>query len=672
VTHTRSLRASVLLAVVVLVAVAAWPSPARSDPLQSATPTVELVRQTPTVGRGGTFAAWLRLTGVPADASIELVLHGRVRSRSELAASMEGNALRTQIYNVATPVASLPVATDGTHQISVSLDPTAVGGVPLTTAGAYPVEIEVQDASGAPLTGLVTHLLVRPAATDDSPPLSVGVVARIDLPPSLRPDGSSNLPAAAIEAAAELVAELAAAPDVAATLAVRPETLDALAASDEPAAAVLLDQLRVAATGRTVLALPYVDVSPGELVAEGLTDELARASERGRQVLLDALGVRPTGSTWVATNPLDAAGLDALQQQGVRHVVVDADHVEPLRSGVLSLSLAQPFLIRSEAATEVDAMALDPMLTDRLGTTDDPGLEVSRLIAELAMLWFEQPGIARGVVLPLDSTVRADVVQGILAGLDGSGILAPVALDAVFDDASPLRQPGGGRVDRPLAEAETRTMSQRFVDDLHAARAQLASFTGLIGEDSPRAEPVSAHLLLATASRLSGSTRTAHVRAARAAMDAVIRAVSGPARSTITLTARDGTVPLTMRNESGIPVHVVVHLRSPKLEFPDGDTVTIVLKDPTTRLDIAVRARASGSFPLEISVTSPDGALQLGAVRVSVQSTAVSGVGLVLSVGAACFLLVWWARHWRRTRRSAKLVASTHPATASLGAADQP
>ena len=45
------------------------------------------------------------------------------------------------------------------------------------------------------------------------------------------------------------------------------------------------------------------------------------------------------------------------------------------------------------------------------------------------------------------------------------------------------------------------------------------------------------------------------------------------------------------------------------------------------------------------------------------QSTAVSGVGVVLSVGAALFLMVWWARHWRRTRRSRKLVATTHPAT---------
>ena len=46
--------------------------------------------------------------------------------------------------------------------------------------------------------------------------------------------------------------------------------------------------------------------------------------------------------------------------------------------------------------------------------------------------------------------------------------------------------------------------------------------------------------------------------------------------------------------------------------------------------------------------------------RYTVRSTAVSGAGLVLSVGAGVFLIVWWARHWHRTRRSARLVDHRH------------
>jgi hypothetical protein len=106
----------------------------------------------------------------------------------------------------------------------------------------------------------------------------------------------------------------------------------------------------------------------------------------------------------------------------------------------------------------------------------------------------------------------------------------------------------------------------------------------------------------------------------------------------------------------------VVRLESAKLEFPDGEERTLTLTEQTTRIDLAVRARASGSFPLDVEITSPDEQRMLATTRYTVQSTAVSGVGLVLSVGAGLFLVAWWASHWRRTRRSAKLVTDTHPA----------
>lgn len=636
-----------------------------SEPAPAAAPTVELVSQTPTVARGDTFDMWVRLNEVPDGGSVRLILHGRVRSRSELAASMEGDSLRSQIHSVATPIASLPVAADGSRRISLPLDAATPGGVAITSSGAYPIEIEAQDPTGNPLARLITHMLVRPDRTDESPPLAVAVVAQVDAPPALRPDGTIKLDEGALEGTPELIAALVATAAVPATLAMRPETLDALAVSSDPAQAALLDQLRAAAAGRSLLSLPYVDVSPDSLAAVGLRDELMQQLDRGRVVLADALDVQPGTATWIAGPDLDQPGLRALRAAGVRRVVVAPDQLEPLRSGVLALSLAQPFLISSDQDPAIEAMALDPRVTERLGTSVSPGLEVSRLLAELAVLWFEQPGIDRGVVVPIDRSVRGSVVQGLLAGLGAGGIFQATSLDAVFSTASPLLQPGGGRVDRALVPADPKRIDRALARTVQAVRARLASFTGVIGTDSPRADPVAAHLLLATAADLTSRERQAHVDRAAAEMDSVTGAITAPTRETITLTARDGTVPLTLGNDSGVPVNVVVHLRSPKLEFPNGGTISIALTKPTTRLDIAVRARASGAFPLTVSVTSPDGVLTLATVDYSVQSTAVSGVGLVLSIGAACFLMIWWTRHWRRTRRSEKLVASGSPAHAA-------
>jgi hypothetical protein len=81
-----------------------------------------------------------------------------------------------------------------------------------------------------------------------------------------------------------------------------------------------------------------------------------------------------------------------------------------------------------------------------------------------------------------------------------------------------------------------------------------------------------------------------------------------------------------------------------------------------TTLELSVEARASGAFPVDVRVSSPDDVITLSEARVTVRSTAVSGLGIVLSVLAALFLLIWWARHFRSVRRANRLVSTKHPA----------
>jgi len=163
---------------------------------------------------------------------------------------------------------------------------------------------------------------------------------------------------------------------------------------------------------------------------------------------------------------------------------------------------------------------------------------------------------------------------------------------------------------------------------------------------------------------LSDERRQGHVDAVESTIDTVSGQVVAPTTFTLTLAARDGTIPLTLGNQSGMPLQVSIRLRSQNLEFPEGDTLSLLLTEPSTRIDIPVRARTSGAFPLQIDVRTPDGERRLAMSRYTVRSTAVSGVGLVLSIGAGLFLVVWWARHWHRTRRSARLIAAgSHPTT---------
>lgn len=630
-------------------------------PVRAPTAGLELVSQTPTVAPGGAFDLAVVGTGLPEDAYLEIVIHGRVRSRSELAQSMDGEAFRSDVHERRQLVTALPADADGARHLIVSLDPAAADGVRITTAGVYPVEVAVEDSSGTRLDGFVTHLIVRPGERDESPPLGVAVVADVDAPPALQPDGSSRLDADVIAALHGLTTALAETGDVPATIGARAETLDALAVAEDPLAAEILDLLPTAASGRAAVSLPYVDVAPDDLLTAGLRDELEHQIGRATPTIEDALGVRPTASSWLASRDLGGRGVSSLVDAGVRHLVVRPDQVEPLRAGILSLSLAQPFQLPVAGSSVVDALALDEQLLVHLEADLPAAVTVSRLLAELAVLWFEQPGIARAVVVPVDQSTDPAVVQGLLTALAVSGALQPVTLDDAFAAASPLRQPGGGTVERELLDGSpSASITREHAFLVAVQRGRLASLTGILG-DTPRTSRLEEHLLLAVADQLERSERRAHLDAVGAAIDAVVAGVYVQARDTITLTARDGTVPLTLHNDTGGPVSVVVRASSSKLEFPDGDAVERTLTEAVTRLDLPVRARTSGSLSMDLTITSPDGALVFAEQEMVVQSTAISGVGALLSAGAAVFLLVWWARHWRRTRRSDKLVETSHP-----------
>jgi hypothetical protein len=84
--------------------------------------------------------------------------------------------------------------------------------------------------------------------------------------------------------------------------------------------------------------------------------------------------------------------------------------------------------------------------------------------------------------------------------------------------------------------------------------------------------------------------------------------------------------------------------------FPD-----VVLQPGNNPRTVTVRARASAAFSLRATLLAPDGS-ELIRSRFTIVSTVFSGVGIVLSIVSALFLLIWWARHWRTARRDRRLV----------------
>jgi hypothetical protein len=133
-----------------------------------------------------------------------------------------------------------------------------------------------------------------------------------------------------------------------------------------------------------------------------------------------------------------------------------------------------------------------------------------------------------------------------------------------------------------------------------------------------------------------------------------------PSERSIRLTARNGEIPVSVQNDTGYPVKLRVELSSDKLEFPESNVRDLIIDHQSATVPVAIDARTSGAFPVQLRLVSPDGKLEVATSRVTVRSTSASGIGLGISIGAGAFLVLWWGRSiWKNQRKRAHHMATT-------------
>jgi Family of unknown function (DUF6049) len=628
-------------------------------------PELSLVEQTAWAQPDGELRVRVRADGLPRDMAdqveVALTVYGRVTFRSTFAATLDGEQLGSPVTLVARPWAEADPDGNGIVELRVDLGD---GGTDLGTGGGvHPVTVDLRTPGSAEfLTRMVTHLVVVPGEDDDSSPLLAALTLPFRATPSLAPDGTSQM-SQGTEAALGVVADaLDGHRDVPLTLVPTPETVDALAGGTDTQADIL-DTVRSAVEDRQVLGRPYVDLELPAWVAAGLGPEVGAELTRGTDVVADQLAVRPDARTWIAGPTVTPAALGQLRDLGVDQVVLPEATLRPLDETVFNRTLTSPFTVRGETDRSQAAIAADAGLTAHFTATPDPVLNAHRLIADLAVLFFDAPGTLRGVAVVPPTTWAADpaFLDTVLTALAApASVVRPVTLDDVFRDVPPATGADGERLVRDLAPVAPPASLAGYADRLHLTRLALTGYRSMIGPVNPRFDELERRLLVSGSEALLPDQRDAYIDAVVDAIDAETGAVQVPGDRTITITARQGRLPLTFRNDAGYAVRVAVQLDSDnKLEFPDGEAFPLDLPEGTTRLEVLVRARASGTSRVAVRLTSPDGLLSLGETDLNVRSTAVSGVGLVLSAGALVFLLVWWARNWRTARRQRRLVGTT-------------
>ncbi len=657
-----------LVALVALAAAAAGPSRPSGAAAAAATaataragPALDVVQQTPAVAYDGTFLLTLDVDRAPSGSHLDITLYSRLTDRAEYMRTLFGVGLEREVVRVP----SVELDTVSSIAGRARRVPVVIGlrrggssgpGRILLSAGlsrgVYPLLVRLVDADGEQLAEVVTYLVRLPRPTDPVEPLATAVIVGLSAPPSVGPDGAEQLSEARLDALGAQIDALTRRPDVPLTLVPTPETVEALARRGGRAA-LLLTRLRRALRGRLVVDRPYVDVPLSAWVSAGMGEELNRQRQRGNAVLTQRL-TAPDGQLWVADAALSTPAATRLWELGVRQVVVPEGSVARLPGAGDGTTSARPFELALPLESPLQAIQLDGGLQARATAGADPELGAYRLLAELAMIAGEDLTSPRGVVFGLSPSERPSTafLTTLLDGLVANPMLRPATVDRVFAAVPPARAGSDGAVaERPLTPAAGPDLGT-YPTDLAGLRATLASFEALVGPADPLLAGWQQRLLLSGSSSLSAPQQAAYLDSVRQGIEQRVASLDAPTRQTVTLTAREGRIPLTLRNRLARPVDVMVQLESSsRLEFPDGDRVPVRLRPGTRQLRLRVRTRSPGDSPLTVRVLSPDGGLEVTSTRLVVRSTAVSGLGVGLSIGAAGFLVVWWARHWRRARR---------------------
>lgn len=632
----------------------------QSEPKAQSAPAMSLGSQTTWWQPGQPFRIAVRVdANAPEGLELVVNVHAKLATRIAFASSAQGRVAgrATETHTVA--LTDAPVDENGDRV--VEFVPQVRGD------GVYPVRVDLRPlGGGASVDELVTHLIAVPAELLGDE-LAVATIVPVHAPPAVRPDGTVAIDDGRAGRLASLTAALAERGDVPLTLAPTPETVEALAVSPREEDAVTLDDLVTATAGRQVLSGHFVPTNLTTMIDAGLDEESAGQLNRGIQVLRDRLGTAPTTVTRLIDERLSEAALVHLQTaEDVTSLVVPESFLDPIARNT---TLTATFGMESRRGP-VTVAAADTALAGHFGE-DDPVLGAQRLLADLAQLYNDDPPARRrGVVVSPSRTWQPDgaFIETLLRGLGDSPILRPVDLAGFFDgvDAATTgprnrAQPLVRRIDPTPGGAPTAPALPGSA--IRSLRRDVDAFASAVPPDAEAGQAVldrlDRTLLTIPSVDLRIRDRTQYLAGVRAQLDAEIAGIAMPQDRSITLTAREGEIPITISRSLEYPVRVRVRVSGAPFDFPDGAEQQIELARENTTSSFAVRAPSSGSFSIRVELLTPEGDLELTQSRFTVRSTAISGVGTALSIGAGLFLVIWWGNHLRG-RRSKRLVPAAH------------
>ncbi|MDF2739809.1 MAG: hypothetical protein K0S88_1176 [Actinomycetia bacterium] len=423
-------------------------------------------------------------------------------------------------------------------------------------------------------------------------------------------------------------------------------------------AATFLRSLKAAASGHPLAAFPYGNADLPALVAAGSGAWAGDAIQTGRDQLTNRLGTAPDPAlAWPVDGAVDGALLQTLEQARATVVVLDPRHLPAPPSGVTANATVDLGDGPDPQRALVGDAGLSAALADPRAASA-PAEWAQRILAETAVTWLERPNseAPRGILLAPPQSWRPTPAffRSLARGLGAAPWLRLQPASTLAADVAQGPQEGERRLATVTAADRDLGLPPSYIDRIEQTRSKLDSFRRAVGNDFTSASgSFERNLLIAQSSDWRPPTARARgrsfIRAVTTAIRGVYRRVE-VGTTPVTLTARRGTIPITVNNASEERVTVVLRLTSPKVDLPAASDPFVLEPGRRTTQLLPVGTRTTGSFPIRVDVLTPDGREVIAAGEVRLVSTAFNRVALGLTGGAVGALLLWWWRSDRRRR----------------------
>ena len=547
----------------------------------------------------------------------------------------------------------IQLARTETNNYTAFLSTTArTNSLRLTKDGVYPIQISfVRD--GQPISKLNTFVNFFNSSIETSR-LPVSIASTVTTPLALAPNGTIVISDATRKQLSDLAQSLegGAAP---LSVQVSPEILDGLARSTQPVDVDLLTRLQSAFTNNDLLRAPFVPLDPSSVMRTGRTNDFSQMRGLGDEIIELRNGEKNLSpNIWFSNVLVDADGAELLSGFNVHTVVLTPQAAAKI--GTLD-NYAKPYRISSDVAMRTT----DPLYATALtSNSKSPVVTAYSLAAELLTQRQEvvdSGGVVSSNFVILSTTTGAPIDAALLAPLAVAIDRAPQlrlralsSLPLANNEATLVKVPRANGVDVSVAGKASDALADEY-----------ASTSMMLPTDAPQHAAWTTSRLVMLDDRLSSDDFALYLKGFRNQLRLLRASVKVPQSLSFTLGGRKSDLRLQLRNDAAVDLTVSVEISSAKLQFPDEDRIVTVPANGAIDLVIPVVARASGRFPIEVVLYTPDGMVQAGQrVQLTARVAAIAGLGLVVSGAATLVLLAWWLSHWRANRR--KSAAQKHPA----------